>query len=53
MGTAALKISNKETEDIMKKVKSLEESALLIKGASEIIKNETKEKKWISYYKVN
>ena len=30
-------------EDIMKIVKSLEESGLLIKGISETIKNETKE----------
>ena len=32
-------------EDIMKIVKSLEESGLLIKGISETIKNETKEQK--------
>ena len=31
--------------DIMKKTKSLKESGLLIKGVSETIKNETKEKK--------
>ena len=35
-------ISNEEMEDIMKIVKSLEESGLLIKGISETIKNETK-----------
>ena len=44
-GTTALIISNKELEDIMKIVKSLEESALLINGISETIKNETKEQK--------
>ena len=33
-GTLALIISNEETEDIMKIVKSLEESGLLIKGIS-------------------
>ena len=32
-------------EDIMKIVKSLEESGLLTKGISETIKNETKEQK--------
>ena len=30
-------------DDIMKKVKSLEESALLIKGISQTIKNEAQE----------
>ena len=42
-GTTALIISNEEMKDIMKIVKSLEESGLLIKGTSEKIKNETKE----------
>ena len=42
-GTTALIISDKEMEDILKIVKSLEESGLLIKGISETIKNETKE----------
>ena len=37
-GTTALIISNEEIEDILKVVKSLEESGLLIKGISEIIK---------------
>ena len=32
-------------EDIMKIVKSLEESGLLVKGISETIKNEAKEQK--------
>ena len=44
-GTTALIISNEEMEDTMKIVKSLEESGLLIKGISEIIKNEAKEQK--------
>ena len=38
-------ISNEEMSDIMKIVKSLEESGLLIKGVSETIKNESKEQK--------
>ena len=38
-------ISNDEKIDIMKIVKSLEESRLLIKDVSEIIKNEAKEQK--------
>ena len=41
-GTAASIISNEEMKDIMKIVKSLEESGLLIKGVSETIKNEAK-----------
>ena len=40
-GTTALIISNKDIEDIMKIFKSFEESGLLIKEISEIIKNET------------
>ena len=38
-------ISNEEMNDIMKLVKSLEESDLLIKGVGETIKNEAKEQK--------
>ena len=38
-------ISNKEMEDIFKIVKSLEDSGLLLKGVSETIKNEAKERK--------
>ena len=38
-------ISNEEMNDIMKMIKSLEESGLLIKGVSETIKNEAKEQK--------
>ena len=45
----ALIISNEEVKDIMKIVRSLEESGLLIKSVSESIKNETKgTKRWIS-----
>ena len=44
--TTALIISNEEMEDIIKIVKSLEESGLLIKGISETIKNEAKEQKY-------
>ena len=38
-------ISNKEMNDTMKIVKSLEESGLLIKDVSETIKNEAEESK--------
>ena len=41
----ALIISNKEVDDIMKIVKSLKESGLLIKGVSKTVKNEAKEQK--------
>ena len=44
-GTTALKIPNEGMEDILKIVKSIEESELLIKGISETIKNEAKEQK--------
>ena len=40
-----LVISNEEMNDIMKIIKSLEESGLLIKGIGEAIKNEAKEQK--------
>ena len=36
-------ISNEKKNDIMKIVKNLEDSSLLIKGVSETIKNEAKE----------
>ena len=42
---ASLIISNEEMNDIMKIVKSLEDSSLLIKEVSELIKNEAKEQK--------
>ena len=41
----ALIISNNEMEDIIKMVKYLEDSGLLLKGVSETIKNEAKEQK--------
>ena len=43
--TATLIISNKEMEDIIKIVKSLKDSGLLLKGVSETIQNEIKEEK--------
>ena len=42
-GFTTLIISNEEMNYIMKIVKCLEESGLLIKGVSETIKNEAKE----------
>ena len=44
-GMTKLIISNEEMSHIMKIVKSLEESGLLIKGIRETIKNEAKEQK--------
>ena len=44
-GDTALIISNEEINDIMKIIKPLEESGLLIKGVSETIKNEAEEQK--------
>ena len=44
-GTTALIIPNKEMEDIIKLVESLEESGILIKGISEMMKNEAKRQK--------
>ena len=44
-GFTTLIISNKEMEDIMKIVKSLEDSVLLINGVIETIRNEAKEQK--------
>ena len=38
-------ISNDEMEDILKIVKSLEDSGILLKGVSEAIKDEKKEQK--------
>ena len=43
--TTTLIVSNEEINNIMKIIKSLEESGLLIKGVSETIKNEAKEQK--------
>ena len=44
-GTTTLIISNDEMEDIMKIVKSLEDSSLLLKRVNETIQNEAKEQK--------
>ena len=44
-GIRTLTISNEVTNDIMKIVKSLEQSGLLKKGVSKKNKNETKERK--------
>ena len=43
--TTTLIISNKKMDDIMKIVKSFEESSLLIKGVNETTENEAKEQK--------
>ena len=40
--TATLIISNNEMEDIIKIVKSLEDSGLLLKGVAETVQNEVK-----------
>ena len=45
-GMTTLIISNKEMVVIMKIIKSLEESGLLIKGVSKTIKNKEKEQKY-------
>ena len=44
-GVTTLIISNEKINDIMKIVKLLEESGLLIKGVTEAIKNKAKEKR--------
>ena len=44
-GYATLIISNKELEDSMKIINSLDDSGLLIKGVSETIKNEARGQK--------
>ena len=44
-GNTTLIISNDEMEDIIKIVKSLEDSGLLLKGVSKTIQNEAKEQK--------
>ena len=43
--TTTLIISNDEMEDIIKIVKSLEDSSLLLKGVSETVQNEAREQK--------
>ena len=53
LSMTTLIISNEKISDIMKTVRFLEESGLLIKGVSDTIKNEAKEKKrWFSQYVV-
>ena len=49
-GTTTLIISNEEMNDIMKIVQALEDSNILLKGVTKIIKNETKEKRRIFKY---
>ena len=44
-GTTTLIISNDEMNDIIKIVKSLEDSGVLLKGVSETIQHEAKEQK--------
>ena len=44
-GATTLIISNEEMNDIIKRVKSPEESGLLIKNVGQTIKNRTKEQK--------
>ena len=44
-GTTTLIISNYKMEDIIKIVKSFEDSGLLLKGVSETIESEAKEQK--------
>ena len=43
--TTTLIISNNEMEDLIKIVKSLEDSGLLLKGVTESVQNEVKEQK--------
>ena len=45
LGTTTLTISNDEMNDIIKIVKSLEDSGVLLKGVSETIKHEAKEQR--------
>ena len=44
-GNNTLIISNKDIDDLMKIVKSLEDSGLLLKGVTESVQNEVKEQK--------
>ena len=44
-GNTTLTISNKDIEDLIKIVKSLEDSGLLLKGVTESVQNEVKEQK--------
>ena len=49
-GMTMLIILNEEMNDIMKIVKSFEQSGSLIKGVSDTIENEAKKKRWISWH---
>ena len=51
-GLTTLIISNKDMNDIMKIIKFLEESGLLIKGVSETTKNEAKQKTKSTIFKL-
>ena len=51
-GFTTLIISNKDMNDIMKIIKFLEESGLLIKGISETTKNEAKQKTKSTIFKL-
>ena len=44
-GNTTLVISNKDMEDLIKILKSLEDSGLLLKGVTESVQNEVKEQK--------
>ena len=44
-GTTTLTISNEEMEDIMKIIKSIEDSGISLKGVTETIRNKKKKKK--------
>ena len=44
-GTTTLIISNEDRNDIMKTIRALEDSNILLKGVDKTIKNETKEQK--------
>ena len=45
-GTTTLIIANEDMDDIMKIIKCLEDSGILLKGVTKTIENETKEQKW-------
>ena len=45
-----LKISNDKMNDIIKVVKSLEDSGLLLKGVTKTVQNEVKEQKYVIRY---
>ena len=44
-GHTTLIISNKDMDDLIKRVKSLEDSSLLLKGVTDSVQNEIKEQK--------